>query len=604
MAKLSAEQLNALPDEMFGLPKTRQYPMPDKEHVIKAIQFFKYCKDSDKPELAKNINRRAKELEMKIRVQPSSAFYKCADKSILKEAMMVQEFHIGQLAPIVTLEPQIIKMNFGNGKMEDTSGPMERLRKIWSSGKPLAAKTDETAKIVEDAIANESFQDDDSVVLRTLSGIEEMTYMQMSWTSDDGNATHAQRSYEWDMHLLNDSLMLAIQTHNISDIIAILKSINNGAIFALALKIMDYSALLSKQEKKYILSKFKELPNVFDDNTSKVPFIHSPMFGYNDKLEDPINNAIIPVNIRMNDEDIFHIDQFVNMIGSSSTHIAIYSMLYRIAKNKLQSDIISTPNTLTTSGDTPSLSSLDIKSQMVMTDFVNAFNNSYYRKTVNSGYCDFIRIDNRIYAANMYECKDSKNYIFMVCIYDYTNDEYSKNILSMFMGAKIDFNIITRTVEVSKAAALEATDFKDLYNGIQISKNGNVSFLLDELQPWQHKYDTCKLMLERNLKDKEYENYKNNLCALYSLINVIYNKYNPTLSDDSNEAKQALSTMDKSIELFRNSIESIGKIQPEFNFVDYYMSNHYNDKLTVFHGLDDKEVRDEATLSYGWIVSR
>ena len=76
MAKLTSSQLKALPDEYFGLPKTRQYPMPDEEHVIKAIQFFRYCKPENKDELAKNINRRAKELKMHIKVQPSSAFYK------------------------------------------------------------------------------------------------------------------------------------------------------------------------------------------------------------------------------------------------------------------------------------------------------------------------------------------------------------------------------------------------------------------------------------------------------------------------------------------------------------------------------------------------
>ena len=149
MAKLSAAQLKALPDSMFGLPKTRQYPMPDKAHVIKAIQFFKYCKDADKPELAKNINRRAKELKMQIKVQPTSAFYKYADKAILKEATLVQEFHIGQLSPIVTLQPEVIRMNFGNGKMEDTTGPLERLSKLWGSKKSLEEKNAGTADISE-----------------------------------------------------------------------------------------------------------------------------------------------------------------------------------------------------------------------------------------------------------------------------------------------------------------------------------------------------------------------------------------------------------------------------------------------------------------------
>ena len=33
MAKLKAASRNALADRVFGLPKTREYPMPDKNHA-------------------------------------------------------------------------------------------------------------------------------------------------------------------------------------------------------------------------------------------------------------------------------------------------------------------------------------------------------------------------------------------------------------------------------------------------------------------------------------------------------------------------------------------------------------------------------------------
>jgi len=33
MAKLKASSRNALADRVFGLPKTREYPMPDKNHA-------------------------------------------------------------------------------------------------------------------------------------------------------------------------------------------------------------------------------------------------------------------------------------------------------------------------------------------------------------------------------------------------------------------------------------------------------------------------------------------------------------------------------------------------------------------------------------------
>src|SRR5574344_1660665 len=109
MAKLTKKDLDKLPDSMFGIPETRSYPLVDEEHVRKAIQFFKYAEKKYRKELAKNINRRAKELKMKIHISKNSAFYPYADKAILateedkktKKATSVKEFNMYMLAPNV-----------------------------------------------------------------------------------------------------------------------------------------------------------------------------------------------------------------------------------------------------------------------------------------------------------------------------------------------------------------------------------------------------------------------------------------------------------------------------------------------------------------------
>ena len=49
-----------LPDEVFGLPKQRKYPMPDKKHVLSAIKFFNYVDSENEKELAKNIKKQMK----------------------------------------------------------------------------------------------------------------------------------------------------------------------------------------------------------------------------------------------------------------------------------------------------------------------------------------------------------------------------------------------------------------------------------------------------------------------------------------------------------------------------------------------------------------
>ena len=52
---------NELNDSDFGLPEERKYPMPDATHVRAAESYFRYATDQQKPELAHNILRKAKE---------------------------------------------------------------------------------------------------------------------------------------------------------------------------------------------------------------------------------------------------------------------------------------------------------------------------------------------------------------------------------------------------------------------------------------------------------------------------------------------------------------------------------------------------------------
>ena len=63
-AKLSKDDKEKMDDDVFGIPELRKYPMPDKKHVIKAVQFFNKAPDDYKEELARNIVKRAKELDM------------------------------------------------------------------------------------------------------------------------------------------------------------------------------------------------------------------------------------------------------------------------------------------------------------------------------------------------------------------------------------------------------------------------------------------------------------------------------------------------------------------------------------------------------------
>ena len=80
-AKLTAAERKALPDDAFGLPKLRKYPLITKDengnydwsHLKDAIAYFHTCKDeSQKRELAGNIAKVIKKYRVDIIISPNN----------------------------------------------------------------------------------------------------------------------------------------------------------------------------------------------------------------------------------------------------------------------------------------------------------------------------------------------------------------------------------------------------------------------------------------------------------------------------------------------------------------------------------------------------
>ena len=64
--KLNTEERRELPNSDFGLPEQRAYPMPDAAHVRAAEAYFRYAPEDVKPELAKNILKKALEFGVNV----------------------------------------------------------------------------------------------------------------------------------------------------------------------------------------------------------------------------------------------------------------------------------------------------------------------------------------------------------------------------------------------------------------------------------------------------------------------------------------------------------------------------------------------------------
>lgn len=58
--KLTTEERKELPSSDFGIPETREFPMPDAAHVRAAAAYFRYAPEDKKSLLAHRILLKAK----------------------------------------------------------------------------------------------------------------------------------------------------------------------------------------------------------------------------------------------------------------------------------------------------------------------------------------------------------------------------------------------------------------------------------------------------------------------------------------------------------------------------------------------------------------
>ena len=77
---------NAEEPIFYGLPHTKQYPMPDAKHVKSAIKFFNYVSKEDEEELARNINKMIRKYKLIVNVGDTNRFkkyYKSSEESVM-----------------------------------------------------------------------------------------------------------------------------------------------------------------------------------------------------------------------------------------------------------------------------------------------------------------------------------------------------------------------------------------------------------------------------------------------------------------------------------------------------------------------------------------
>lgn len=642
MAKLTSSQLKSLPDEYFGLPKTRQYPMPDEEHVIKAIQFFRYCKPENKDELAKNINRRAKELKMHIKVQPSSAFYKYADRSILKEGMIVTEFHIGQLSPIVPIQPERILSKFQYEKPESNDAPfvtqMDKIKKIWDNNKKSEAEKGEmSSKVIKEWV-----ETDDSHNLElftTFEAIDTLCYMTNSCPShvdhsqldDSVKERLSDRDNDTLMGIMNIREDLCGYTSNNDDeckvkfLLDRVRSINNINIRNFALTYIKYTVNIPSYIKDSFFSKYYASDiSLRGDHTKDIMAALSQVTPNTQKSHYKFLKEI-DLQKNMSEEGNEYIDHFVRMLPKPEKldwvtgRLAAKKIDLSMYERDMSSIVTLLPNII---------SNCSYKGYRI---FLNKARTLYFFE----GYSGQI-----VYAILFSNTTDiSKKILFCLEIKSQTHvtqDDYNNKILTYVLGGSVPgFKLNVNTIGMDFSAnnynsdamipiniserdsyPLTEETFADLIDSIKINGNGNISFVIGMDRTWREKVELCRNEMNKNLGETKPEledltAFKHNLCFLFAIISIInrdYMNWSPdnVVDKGSDDYKDAIKTMDTAINLFKKGITDISKRDSSFDFVKFFIDNKYYAKLDIFdnrYGFSDpKELESVVTNSYNWIM--
>ena len=113
-----------LPDEVFGIPQERKYPMPDRRHTISAIKLFNHVEDKYEEQLAKAVIKNMKKYGIdSSMIGDNNRLKKYLPKDMISESL-ITEVSDTDISPIIDMQKELAKFKYGvpiNGKIKKVS---------------------------------------------------------------------------------------------------------------------------------------------------------------------------------------------------------------------------------------------------------------------------------------------------------------------------------------------------------------------------------------------------------------------------------------------------------------------------------------------------
>lgn len=544
--KLSTKERGKLDDKDFGLPKSRRYPINDKSHVIKAIQFFKACEKRDRPILAKNINNKLKEFDMTIKVSSDNPFYKYVDKKhLLKEG-----FEIPQLLENSLLTEYDILNKEEELAHVTTESPNELLslhyemRKIYNQFFEFHNYSSEN-KIKYDTLFYDLLDDIlDSVIVK-----------------NKGKNFSINDEYE----LLTDiikkcSPMNFRYIQRVANIIFTLvnKSDNYDSKHMYNfMSIMNTCEDISKVRKNSIHVKFIDS---IDFAFKNLNVINKYVTNYLETRKNEIENQIDIIQLHSRTDGIGFSHNDIDLMFGTSIDIngKQHEMLCEL--NNLFN-----PVALKRFKKEMSFEGINIPDLMHLCEVKERIV-SIYRINTITGDKAFIacgKETDKLYAIGKDISRDTQFYL--VEINDINIDMFiNENSRAVNKLNCVQISFLDKNIETNLDGLL-------LTEGININEDGDIKITISPKKSYMDSYSENHKLLVENWKNKNYDGVKENLAFAFALISII--ERDPRYKNRENDVVKARAF---AINDFKTYLAKIQEVDSRFDFVSYYKDTDFD----------------------------
>ena len=559
-AKLSTEERKDLKVDDFGLPNERKYPLTDEEHVRKAIQFFKYCPDVNRKELATNINKKLKKFDMKVKVSRTNPFYAYIPKKLLLET--ITEEYIGieydDLIPqnIRSIYDNINKRFFGSEKAILTTEHY-----CYINFKQMEAVYMEINK------ENGTYLNPYTTINEILKNKYDGWIIFNDYIKKD--ISHMNIFYNVVVDIVS-TITERIADQSIDDALSLLNDVCN---IKNSNKYMVYR-LLKEPTHDYFISNKKT--DMGDMNYKKIMEFLLRLNVEQSKviIDDSIDSYTI---IKLSKQ--IKIPNTVNYLESRKNQSKF--QLYIINKNTKSllssiedfSDNIKVVQLLLNLNGNILVNNLKKIGNNNLSSFINDI--ELFKAYEIKKYCErivpIIPKDDDMYVY----CGVNGERLYLICGDNTGNNnlyfiEINDDNVDFFISENDNRNYNVKVITISNIKK-QCSENESVTEGVIIDEDGNIKLSFTPKKSYMDEYAENHKLLVENWKNKNYEAVKQNLCFVFALISIMERS-----KEFKNKDKEVMKARAFALNDFKSYLTKLQKMEPEFNFVEYYNNTNYD----------------------------